>query len=655
MLFPTGWGRYGSFRCRCALPVALLAFFCLPACEEDTDVQDVIVSVTLLQTSDIHHHAAGNGAYGDYTPMDTSDSDPVMGGYARLAALVGSIRAEQEVADVPVLLVDSGDFTMGTIYDLNMADPIAFKMQEALGYDAVTLGNHEFDCGPAGLAGMIDSAMASTPPFAIPIVVSNLITDPVSEGDDALEAFFTEGGLVDRLMVTLDNGLKVGFVGLLGEIADEDAAGAPPVTFNHEPAHLQAVVDDLRNNQGAHLVIALAHVGMKSSLDEGEDFDLAEEVTGIDVIASGHTHLPTADLIQVGNTLIFEPGGYGEYLARLDLSYNLTRRQIESSSFELIPIDDQIEGNQAIQELVEQANEDINEMIAPLFDLEVDSPLAELDFSLPKMPLVEVGVGNLAADAFRTIATLRVQSGPDPTPFTAAVLPNGRLRSGLYADSGGIVRFADMYNVLAGGISPDPSNQQVPGWPLVSVYLTGPELLHVCEINVTGSQLLGDRVFLHLSGIRCEYDPEAIYFFRVRRIYLCGNTLPASEGGDGDLFSTTCDIEVDPEDTTSRYRVVADLYTLLMLEIVPEVMSVIPRFADDTPIDLSDPETYLASRLDVNPETAGVQELKSWGALLEFLQSLPDEGGDPQLPDIPEGIYGPSGSGMGRIVPVTTQ
>ena len=75
------------------------------------------ITVTILQTSDVHHHASGYGPFLDYTPLDTSDNDSVTGGYARLATLINSIREEQAAKCIPTLLVDSGDFSMGTVCD----------------------------------------------------------------------------------------------------------------------------------------------------------------------------------------------------------------------------------------------------------------------------------------------------------------------------------------------------------------------------------------------------------------------------------------------------------------------------------------------------------------------------------------------------------
>ncbi|HQI02747.1 MAG TPA: hypothetical protein PLA18_15845, partial [Deltaproteobacteria bacterium] len=83
------------------------------------------VSLTILQTSDVHNHASGYGPALDYTPLNTGDSDSVRGGYARLATLINTIRDEQAAKCIPTLVFDSGDFFMGTVYDMTAANPIA--------------------------------------------------------------------------------------------------------------------------------------------------------------------------------------------------------------------------------------------------------------------------------------------------------------------------------------------------------------------------------------------------------------------------------------------------------------------------------------------------------------------------------------------------
>jgi 2',3'-cyclic-nucleotide 2'-phosphodiesterase (5'-nucleotidase family) len=160
--------------------------------------------ITILQTTDLHHHA--NGADHIGLDLDPVSGTSVIGAYARIAAYVNYVRTS---ARNPVLLVDSGDWTMGTLYDLTLgAQPLALHFLQLMRYDCVTLGNHEFDYGPAGLAHMLGTAQASFG-FNTPIVASNMNLN----GNAALEAFVGPDKAIQSMRIQeLEIGLKVAYM-----------------------------------------------------------------------------------------------------------------------------------------------------------------------------------------------------------------------------------------------------------------------------------------------------------------------------------------------------------------------------------------------------------------------------------------------------------
>ncbi len=252
--------------------------------------------ITILQTTDLHHHANGSGHVG--LDVDPSTGMGTVGTYARIFAYVNYVRT---TAGHPVIVVDSGDWTMGTLYDLTLASrPLALYFLSAMRYDCVTLGNHEFDYTPRGLAQMLAAARSSFA-FQTPIVASNMSLG----GNSDLAPYFGSGKAIQPTFVEqLSNGTKVGFLGLMGEQAAIDAPGSAPVTFaplSSNYGAIQSIVDDLRNGQGAQVVIALSHSGTNASGTAGEDIELARHLRGIDVIASGHTHTPLAAAHAVTN------------------------------------------------------------------------------------------------------------------------------------------------------------------------------------------------------------------------------------------------------------------------------------------------------------------------------------------------------------------
>jgi 5'-nucleotidase len=179
--------------------------------------------ITILQTTDLHHHANGSAHVG--LDVDPSTGMSAIGAYARISAYVNYVRA---TAGHPVVLVDSGDWTMGTLYDLTLASrPLALYFLSAMRYDAVTLGNHEFDYTPRGLAGMIAAAKSAFA-FQTPIVASNMNL----RGNSDLAPYFGAGKAIQTTYVEqLSNGTKVGFIGLMGEEAAIDAPASAPVAF----------------------------------------------------------------------------------------------------------------------------------------------------------------------------------------------------------------------------------------------------------------------------------------------------------------------------------------------------------------------------------------------------------------------------------------
>ena len=109
----------------------------------------------ILHTNDIHSHLMGFAPEADYTP-GTPNDDATRGGMARLAAAIGGAKASAAAEGTPVLLLDAGDFMMGTLFEFLATQASAeLAMMHALGYDATTIGNHELDWTPHGLAGIL--------------------------------------------------------------------------------------------------------------------------------------------------------------------------------------------------------------------------------------------------------------------------------------------------------------------------------------------------------------------------------------------------------------------------------------------------------------------------------------------------------------------
>jgi len=601
-----------------------------PAPFQGSDTVNVLskgVSFTILQTSDVHHHASGYGPFIDYTPGDTADNDSVLGGYARLATVINEIRAEQAEEGVPVLLLDSGDFFMGTTYDLTAGDPIALKFMQLMGYDAVTLGNHEFDWAPQGLAMLLSNALTSPEGFTVPILATNTIPDGVpGTGDDDIEVLMGMGVIADKKVIELPNGLTVGLLGQMGPDSDEKSPVASPIIFEHGD-FLQPYVDDLKENDDADLVIVLSHGGVETD-GSGDDADLAADVEGIDIIASGHFHTATRDAFVKGdsNTIIFSPGSYGEWISRLDITYNDDLSRIVGYEWTLIPIDDTIPGDPEVQGMVEAYHTDMNASLTPL-GVQLDTPVSATTFDLEKAPLQVTGIGSLCADSLRNVANALAPWNYPMSPVDVGIVASGVIRDSIYEGKTGAVTFSDVYNMLPLGISPyDPA---IPGYPMMHAYVTGPELYTICEVGLSLSQMIGSDYYLNFSGIKIDYNPLfGLTFQGVRVIYMYSPTDPFCIGPATVVYPFI----------PGLYHIVVDLYALQMLNVVTGYgFPIVPKDASGTPIP---PADYINFRIDASPAPS-VQELKEWMAPLKFLPGL--AGG------IPSAIYGPGGVALGRV------
>jgi 2',3'-cyclic-nucleotide 2'-phosphodiesterase (5'-nucleotidase family) len=503
--------------------------------------------ITILQTTDLHDHANGVDHVG--LDVDAVDGTSAIGAYSRISAYVNYVRA---TAKHPVVLVDSGDWTMGTLYDLTLgSQPLALTFLKLMKYDCVTLGNHEFDYTPAGLAKMLGAAQSSVG-FDTPIVASNMNLG----GDSDLAPFVGDGKLISTTRVEdLGNGIRVGFIGLMGKNAAQDAPGSAPVSFSDfstNYASIQALVDQLRNVSQVQIVIVLSHSGTDATGNSGEDVSLAQHVTGIDLIASGHTHTPLNSPHTVTNgtwqTQIIDAGAYGASVARINLTYHFATMSTTRDSFSNLSMTSatlarfSLSPDPSVAKIVLATDQGLNAELAPFFkqtfpDYDptnlgtgIYHPVGSSEPKMMSNGTSAVpppnGLGDLAADSVRSVPNSIIEQtlaavggnpanlpGYDFTPYQGSVVATGVLRSKLLA--GVPLSFTDVYNVLPLGISPD-STQALPiGFPLISTYLDPGDVKKLCALQlVVQTGLASADFYLNLSGLQygLKVTESYVYF-----------------------------------------------------------------------------------------------------------------------------------------------
>jgi 5'-nucleotidase / UDP-sugar diphosphatase len=578
----------------------------------------------ILHTNDIHSHLMGFAPEIDYTPATPND-DATRGGMARLAAAIGGAKAAAAADGTPVLLLDAGDFMMGTPFELlaTTATP-ELALMHALGYDATTIGNHELDWTPHGLAGILQAAVTNGVTF--PILSSNMNFSAADPADDDLEMLANAGVLQPKL-VKMVGGLKVGFFGLLGANAAQVTPQAAPLTFDPIAVAAARMVKELRETDQVDLVIALSHSGIDHN-GQGEDAVLAAQVPGIDIIISGHTHDTLAQPALVGNTLIVTAGAYSAYLGELALTVTPSGTPgappavVSVDSYTLLNIDDTITGDPTTQTAVDQYIGGLDTALAPS-GLAYKAVVATTAADLPLPARGEAPVGNLVTDAYRAI-TGAVQPSDPPV---IAVDANGALRAPIIAGKTGEIWFADLFRVTPLGIGPD----QIPGYSLVTFYLNARDIRNGLELG-GAPEVVPNDFFLQVSGIKVSYDMTKPLFGRVSSLTLTSGSAAQP---------------LDLNDTTACYKVVTTNYVAGLLgavqSLTQNLLEVTAKDSDClTPVD---PTTRF---VDADPTTATVEELKHWQAVLKYVTGLPKENG---VPNIPAAYASP----QGRIAGIEVQ
>ncbi|MGA2227544.1 MAG: metallophosphatase, partial [Syntrophobacteraceae bacterium] len=294
---------------------------------------------TILHTNDMHSSFIGMGPAADYTPFKLND-DTTRGGYARLAALIAK-RKETRKGQGPVLVLDAGDYSMGTAFGAASRETGGeLKLMSRMGYDATTFGNHEFDLGPDGLGKSIGVAAKAG---KIPVVVAsntNFTKDDATLAD--LQHLENEG-VIRRHLVIDRGGIRFGVFGLLGKEAQFYTGGAGAVTFTDAIETAKEMVKVLRETEKVDLVICLSHGGVQKGKDgsytEGDDVDLAKAVPGIDVVIGGHSHTELQEAIIVNErTPVVQTGKQSENLGELVVTLDGGKLKVES--YRLYPVDD---------------------------------------------------------------------------------------------------------------------------------------------------------------------------------------------------------------------------------------------------------------------------------------------------------------------------
>jgi 5'-nucleotidase/UDP-sugar diphosphatase len=574
--------------------------------------------ITLVHTNDMHSHFQGFSPEIDYQPF-TMNADKTRGGWSRVATIINNTKKEKAN---PVLVVDAGDYTMGSFFHM-LAREEAFELRllKAMGYDVITLGNHEFDLKPAGLSATLRTAKAKG---GMPqIVFANAVFDRNQPVLASLQDTFSETGVKPYAILERD-GLKIGIFGMLGKAAAEVSPFAKPLTFRHPVETARDMVNILRQKEKVDIIICLSHGGLRKDPKKSEDIILAQKVPGIDIIISGHTHTKLDKPLDVNGTIIVQAWCYGMQVGILDIAYD--GGKVTLKNYTAMPVNSAVAGDQAIQKLINSFKQQIDAQLLAADHLSYDQVIGETKWDLTDTA-EESPLGNMIADSIRWYVNSLNSDKNDPfSRVVVAVESNGVIRDSLLAGKTGKITAGDLFRTIPLGIGVDNTM----AYPLISFYLYGYELKRALEILTSVRPIKGDDYYLQISGLRFTYNPHRVIFDRVTDIEI---------GSEEEGY-----LPLDYSAPNKRlYRVAANIYNATFLKVVGRftysMLDIVPKDKNGRAI-----EKLSAALVDADPSRPGIQEHKEWQGVMKYVRSFPDTDGN-GLPDIPEKYKGK----LGRI------
>lgn len=561
----------------------------------ETKTADKSVDVMFLH--DTHSHL------NEFLTVEEGESQ-ILGGFAKIKTLIN----EQKEKNADTLLLDAGDFSMGTLIQTVFEEEASeLRMLGELGVEATTFGNHEFDYKASGLANMMNHAVESGDAIPAMLVCNvdweSMESAGLTEDQQVLYDAFRNMNVRDYMM-TEKNGVKIAVIGVFG-IDALDCAPSCPLLFTDPVEAVTDTVKQIRETEDADMIVCISHSGTDENEKKSEDEILAKKVPELDLIISGHSHTKIEEPILHGDTYIVSCGEYGKYLGNLTMTQEADGRW-SMEDYELVTIDQSIEPNEQTQEKVDTLMDMVDSKYLSRFGYTKDQVLCTNEiFFADSQDLgdlhTEQNLGSFIADAYTYAAE---KYSDDSHPVDVAVAPAGTIRDSY---TQGEITVEQVFNSFSLGIGEDG----VPGYPLVSAYLTGKELKLVAEIDASVSDLM-HAARLYTDGLYWSYNPNRMILNKAVDVYLV----------DGE------ENRVELEDD-KLYRVVTDFYSSQMLAGVTDLsyglLSLVPKNADGTPID----------RFEDVVVMNGEQELKAWVAIADYMESFDDTDGD-GIGNVPE-------------------
>ncbi len=421
------------------------------------------------------------------TVLHTNDIHSQLEQFARQATIIKQIK--QENYQEPILTIDCGDIISGSIYGSFFNGKVEAECLNAIGYDYITLGNHEFDNGSIGLEPLLNNIDAQ-------VITSNINFNK----HDKLTKFVEKQKIIPDLIKEV-SGVTMGFIGLttleIKAIANPDST-----TMVIDPFMMMAEKIKVLKAKKAELIIVISHLGYDI------DCQLANQFIDIDVILGGHTHtkLEKPKLIEQSknqNCLICQAGADGKYVGALTIYYekgSKLRHKYKLIASNQYQKDEQIE--QVIAKYDQQINHKVNKLI--------NKTTIKLEGTREVVRQHETNLGNLIADAF-VFGAKKIGYNVD-----FGLINSGGIRKSLLPGS---ILYRDIIEVL-------PFNKK-----LTIIEVTGEQLYQSIDnggpVQVANLQIIRDDKSLELyqisNGKRIKIDANKKYQIATNNYVAMGN------------------------------------------------------------------------------------------------------------------------------------
>ncbi len=412
----------------------------------------------IIHINDLHSRIEPISKFDSTCTKANDEKGECFGGVARVASKVSELRNQLRAEGKNVLVLDAGDQFQGSLMYTTYKGAAEAEFMEAIGFDAMALGNHEFDDGPEGLAKFLEKV-------SFPVISGNL---------DLSRSNVLRNKVKDHLVLEI-GGQKIGIVSALATDTDETSSPGPSVTFNDEIESLRADVATL-SAQGVNKIIALTHVGLR------KDLEIGKAVQGLDAIVGGHSHTLLSNThkgaagpypVMAGTTPVVQAYAYSKYVGLLQLTFDDAGKVIRAEGDTHL-LDASVKPDEAISRRIAALAGPIEALKTKV----VGQSSEAIDGARDNCRQKECAMGNLVADAM--LDRVKAQG------ISIAIQNSGGLRASIDA---GDVTMGEVLSVL-------PFQNT-----LSTFQISGEQVIAALENGVSQVEAVKGR-FPQISGLR---------------------------------------------------------------------------------------------------------------------------------------------------------